>query len=63
MEQPPLVRNMQQITGQHDLEGLRRQIIQALDAVPEHERPHVPQFLAKALAQFIDSYSTQPSNH
>ena len=61
MQQPPLVRRMQQIADQHDLESLRLQITQTLDAVPDHERPHVPQSLAAALAQFIDSYGTQAS--
>lgn len=68
MEQPALVRHMQQIARQHDLQALHREIIQALEAVPEYERPHVPRHLAKALDQFIDSYgpnrqTTDSSEH
>jgi arginase len=57
--QSPLVRRMQQLAADHDLDGLRRQITETLAALPEAEQPYVPRALATALHQFVDSYGTE----
>jgi hypothetical protein len=62
MEQPPLVRHMRQIARSYDLDALLRDISAALAAAPEQDRPFVPQALAKALHQFIDSYGPEPQS-
>jgi hypothetical protein len=60
MEQSPLVQQLRQIARSYDLEALLRDVSDALDAAPEQDRAFVPQKLATALHQFIDSYGREP---
>jgi len=58
-EQPEHVQRLVAIAAARDVEGLRRDVIDALTGLPAHQIPHVAQHLVGALDRFIDSYIDQ----